>query len=306
MDKKMALTSITSKQRKLSSELSPKQQIANLKALIKNPPENSRVCEFTPELAEYILSNLNIKNRPRKAQKIIEYKRDMQNNNWSLTGETIKFGTDGLLKDGQNRLAACLQAQVPFTTHAIYGIDPNTFHHMDTGKNRGADDVLAIMGVTNSNKIAQTIKFLINWERGKTNTAGAANNDMIKRAYLNKYNPDLLQEGVSWARKVYTQTRYPIGPIAATFYSVVDSGYRNDIEKFFAAMMAGTGKANSGPVKLMKHITFMRMNRMHISSHDYSVLLSRAVHCFVNNKSMTKADLNVNLADKRMPLPSAK
>lgn len=306
MDKKMALTSIVNKQRKLSSELSPKQQVANLKALIKNPPENSRVCEFTPELAEYILSNLNIKNRPRKAQKIIEYKRDMQNNNWSLTGETIKFGTDGYLKDGQNRLAACLQAQVPFTTHAIYGIDPNTFHHMDTGKNRGADDVLAIMGVTNSSKVAQEIKFLINWEKGKTNTAGAASNDQIKDAYLNKYNPDLLQEGVSWARKVYAQTRYTHGQVAATFYLAVKNGYRDEIESFFNSMMSGTGKVTSGPVKLMKHITFMRGNRMHISSHDYSVLLSRAVHCFLNKKAMTKADLNVSLADKRMPLPSAK
>ncbi len=310
MDKKMALTSIVSKQRKLSSELSLNDQTKTLKSLIKNPPENSRVCEFTPELAEYILDktkgNLNINNRPRKSQKIIEYKRDMQIDNWSLTGDTIKFGTDGYLKDGQNRLAACIQAQTPFTTHVTFGIDPNTFHHMDTGKNRGADDVLAIMGVTNSSKIAQEIKFLLSWERGKTNTAGVTSNDQIKNAYLNKYNPDVLQEGVSWARKVYAQTRYTHGQVAATFYLAVQSGYRDEIESFFTFLMSGTGKANSGPVKLMKHITFMRTNRMHISSHDYSVLLSRAVHCFLNKKAMTRADLNVTLADKRMPLPSAK
>ena len=306
----MALTSIVSKQRKLSSELSLKEQIHTLKSLISNPPQNSRVCEFTPELAEYILDkskgNLNINNRPRKSQKIIEYKRDMQIDNWSLTGDTIKFGTDGYLKDGQNRLAACIQAQTPFTTHVLFGIDPNTFHHMDTGKNRGADDVLAIMGVTNSSKVAQQIKFLLNWEKGKTNTAGSASNDQIKDAYLNKYKPELLQEGVSWARKVYAQTRYTHGQVAATFYIAVEKGYREEIENFFNAMMSGTGKANSGPVKLMKHITFMRGNRMHISSHDYSVLLSRAVHCFLNKKTMTKADLNVSLADKLMPLPSAK
>lgn len=306
----MALTSIVSKQRKLSSELSLKEQIHTLKSLISNPPQNSRVCEFTPELAEYILDkskgNLNINNRPRKTQKIIEYKRDMQIDNWSLTGDTIKFGTDGYLKDGQNRLAACIQAQTPFTTHVLFGIDPNTFHHMDAGKNRSADDVLAIMGVKSSSKVAQQIKFLLNWEKGKTNTAGGVSNDLIKNAYLSFYNPELLQEGVSWARKVYAQTRYTHGQVAATFYLAVKAGYRDEIEDFFNCMMSGTGKATSGPVRLMKHITFMRANRIHISSHDYSVLLSRAVHCFINKKSMTKADLNVSLADKRMPLPSAK
>ena len=99
---------------------------------------------------------------------------------------------------------------------------------------------------------------------------------------------------------------YTHGQVAATFYIAVEKGYREEIENFFNAMMSGTGKANSGPVKLMKHITFMRGNRMHISSHDYSVLLSRAVHCFINKKTMTKADLSVSLADKLMPLPSAK
>lgn len=302
----MALTSIVSKQRKLSSELSLKEQIHTLKSLISNPPQNSRVCEFTPELAEYILDasqgNLNINNRPRKTQKIIEYKRDMQIDNWSLTGDTIKFGTDGFLKDGQNRLAACIQAQTPFTTHVLFGIDPNTFHHMDTGKNRGADDVLAIMGVRNSKKVAQTIKFLLNWEKGKTNTAGAADNQEIKDAYLSKYDVDLLQESVTMAQRVYSQTRYPMGQVAASFYSAVENGCREEVENFFSNMMNGTGKVNSGPVKLMKHITLMRVNRQHISSHDYTVLLSRAIHSYISKRSMTKTDLHVTLADKRMPI----
>lgn len=298
----MTVTSITSKQRKLSSELDVEDQVATLKSLIKNPPQNSRVVEFTPELAEYILANLNINNRPRKTQKIIEYKADMQANNWSLTGETIKFGTDGFLKDGQNRLAACMQGQVSFTTHAIFGIDPNTFHHMDTGKNRDATDVLAIMGVTNAKRVAQTIKFLLNYAKGKTTTAGAADNQAVKDAYLSRYNVELLHESVCWAQKVYAYTRYPQGHTSAAFYCAVENGYREQIEQFFVHMMNGTGRANSGPVKLMKHITYMRNNRQHIGSHDYTVLLSRAIHCFINKKSMTKSDLNVTLADKRMPM----
>lgn len=302
----MGLTTIVNKQRKLSAEISIDDQISNLKSLIKNAPENSRVCEISPELAEYILENLNINNRPRKANKIVEYKKDMQENNWSLTGETIKFGTDGFLKDGQNRLAACVQAQTPFTTHVIFGIDPETFHHMDTGKNRGGDDILAIMGVKQSKNTSLLIKFLLNWEAGRTNTSGVIQNQRIKDAYLNKYDVELLKESLSWGRQVYDQTRYPIGQTSSTYYMAVEAGLKDEIERFFTAMINGTGSATSGPVKLMKHVTQLRNSFAHISSHDYSVLLSRAVHAHVNKKKMTKADLHVTLADRRLPLPFAK
>lgn len=296
------MNDMTSNQRKISSINNFDGNLANLISLIKNPPQNSRICEFTPELAEYILTNLNVNNRPRKAKKIIDYKKDMQADNWSLTGETIKFGTDGHLKDGQNRLAACVQAQVPFTTHAIFGIDPNTFHHMDTGKNRGANDVLSIMGVKNATKIALTIKFLLSYFRGKTNTAGSISNQEVKDAYLKRFDKELLQEAVSWGQKVYNQTRFPLGQIAATYYIAVENGYRDKCEEFYNAMMSQTGKVNSPQIKMQKHLTLLRGNRAHISSHDYSVLLSRALHCFINKKMMRKEMLHVTLEDKRMPM----
>lgn len=291
-----------SSKRKISADISLETQIANLQSFIKSPPENSRICEFSPELAQYILDNLNVNNRPMKSNKIVEYKKDMQANNWSLTGETIKFGSDGHLKDGQNRLQACLNAQAPFTSHTIFGVDPETFHHMDIGKNRNGSDTLSIMGVKNATRIALTIKFLLSYAKGKTNTAGAANNQEVKEAYLKRFDKELLQEAVSWGQKVHNQTRFPVGQIAATYYIAVESGQRQNCEDFYKALMSQTGKVNSPQVKLQTHLTMLRGNRYHISSHDYTVLLSRALHCFINNKMMRKDMLNVTMADKRMPM----
>jgi len=299
------LSTITSKQRQLSSDIHIDEQIANLRSLIKNPPQNSRVCEFTPELAEYILENLNINNRPRKAKKIIDYKRDMQADNWSLTGETIKFGTDGHLKDGQNRLAACVQAQVPFTTHAIFGIDPDTFHHMDTGKNRSANDVLSIMGVKNAVKMSITIKFLLSWFKGKTDTGSGISNQEVKDAYLSRFDVNLLEESVKWGMKVNKQTRFPIGQLSATYYIAIENGRRKEIESFYTMFMSQTGASRSPQIKMQQHLVMLRGNNMSISSHEYSVLLSRAVHCFINKKTMTKDMLNVTKVDKRMPMSAA-
>lgn len=61
---------VVSKQRQLSAGISVEEQINNLSSLIKNPPQNSRVIEVSPKLAEYILENLNIGNRSKKVEKI--------------------------------------------------------------------------------------------------------------------------------------------------------------------------------------------------------------------------------------------
>ena len=95
------------------------------------PPAGSIVVTIGPKVAQYCLDQTNHKNRPLSSKKIINYSRDMVKKNWSLTGETIKFGDDGLLKDGQHRLEACVRANTPFDTHVIWGINPETFHHID-------------------------------------------------------------------------------------------------------------------------------------------------------------------------------
>ena len=95
-------------ERKIKASMPLPQQIETLKELIARPPTNSRVIEWSPKLAEYVLTNLNRDNRPMKPGKIKKYAADISDKGWGVTGDTIKFGSDGLLKDGQNRLSACV------------------------------------------------------------------------------------------------------------------------------------------------------------------------------------------------------
>ena len=91
--------------------------VKKLKDLVANKPANSVVMTFTPVVAEYILDNMNVGNRPQKPSRIVRYAADMANDNWSVTGESIKFGADGKLKDGQNRLAACVRSNFLRSSH---------------------------------------------------------------------------------------------------------------------------------------------------------------------------------------------
>ena len=275
-------------------------QVALLDRLIKRPPETSRIVEFGPELAEYILTNLNYKNRPRKSGKIIQYANDMLADKWLLTGETIAFGTDGLLKDGQNRLAACVRANTSFTTHVMFGIDPAAFSVMDTGANRSHNDILAIMGVPNYGKVGSSIKLYMSWKAGKTNTGLVKiTNEELREYYVNEVDEQAIQRAVKASESVWNTTGYPVSTLGALYYWAVNKGEEEKVIEFYEKLRDGYGRAKSPQKVLMKYVNEMRNDRYRkITSHDYSVMLARAWYNYKNGKSSIKADVIVHIDDK--------
>ena len=280
-------------------------QLNELIKFIKNPPETSRVIEFTVSMAEYVLTNLNHKNRPRKTSKIVQYARDMSDGMWLLTGETVAFGSDGLLKDGQNRLAACIRSGSSFKTHVAFGIDPMAFAVMDTGANRSHSDVLSIMGIPNAHNVTASLKLYLSWKSGKTNTGQfKITNEELRSYYINNVDDDTIQRAVQMSQKVWKTTGYPVSHVGALYYNActISKAEEDLITEFFDAMRTGVGGARSPQKILMKHITSLRSNPSYkLTSHDYAVLLTRAWYAYKNKTSLVKADLVVLIADN---LPS--
>src|SRR5271155_1215289 len=77
----------------------PSQMSANLtiEKYLMNPPETSVIVEIDPGTAKAILDTRNGKNRPPKPNKVQQFAADMARDRWGLTGDTIKFGTNGQL-----------------------------------------------------------------------------------------------------------------------------------------------------------------------------------------------------------------
>jgi hypothetical protein len=277
-----------------------KNDLTNLNDYIKTPPKNSVVLTFTPKLAEYVLTNLNLHNRPRKTAKIVQYSKDMTNHNWLITGETIAFGSDGLLKDGQNRLAACIRANTSFDTHVIFGIDPRAFVVMDTGANRSHSDVLAIMGVKNAKRISATIRLISAWQVGKTNTGALKmTNEEIKDCYLNNMDQELLQRSVLASKSVYTVTSINVTALASIYYLASIGGCEEKVARFLEHLRDGYGGARSPQKMFMKRLNELKTNPSYkITSHDIAILLTRTWYNYKHNKQSTKSDMTVLLSDK--------
>lgn len=118
---------------------------------------------ITPGTASELMAR-NTNNRRIKNRKIANYSRDMAAGKWNEDASDIKFDKDGQLLDGQNRLLACVEADVPFPTLVRTGLDPAARDHVDTGAARTIGDAFRMHGVTDQHNIAAAVSLRNRWD----------------------------------------------------------------------------------------------------------------------------------------------
>lgn len=296
------IAKIVSKQRQLVAGMELADQIATLDSLVNNPPQNSRVVQFSPELAEFILKEKNLGNRAQKVRQIRRYSEDMSHDNWSLTGQPIVFGNHGNLLDGQNRLAACIKANVPFTTHAVFGVEPKSFVHFDIGKNRNATDVFTIMGVKYARETGLVVRLFTAWQNGHAGSGQTSmSNDDLRHTY-NAMDTEMLELAIKKARRVNDYTNYPVSHLATLFYCTAMNGDIELVKKFMNDMAAQVGKGVRSPVRaLLENVGRMKMDKTQkITSAMFSIMLARTWNNYKIGRASVKSDFNIRI-DTPMP-----
>lgn len=134
----------------------------------------------TPEMAKDWLLNHNNHNRPLSTRQIEFYAQQMKDGKWMRNGESICFDWNGILLDGQHRLAAIIKANRSITLTIVRGVDPECFKTYDSGRNRTAGDCLAIKGIPHSNGTAAIIRGYYGLHKGYS-TLGRANTPKASR-----------------------------------------------------------------------------------------------------------------------------
>jgi len=119
---------------------------------------STRVVTITPQKAAEMLAS-NSANRPPKGAAIKRYAEDMREGRWVTNGEAIIIRDDGVLLNGQNRLLACIEADVSFETLVVTGIAPAALDSIDIGQSRSLADQLHWRGVSNAATVAATTKW---------------------------------------------------------------------------------------------------------------------------------------------------
>ena len=120
---------------------------------------------ITPAKArEYLKKNTN--NYRKMSRSVIRsYADDIKNGRWELNGETIIFGKDGVLKDGQHRLAAIVLAGKPADILVVRGVETDA-HKIDIGKRRTDVDILNAEGFECDATLIATANIIVNQFNG--------------------------------------------------------------------------------------------------------------------------------------------
>jgi hypothetical protein len=125
-------------------------QIPKPARLLEEPDTTTaEVRTISPTEAALMLKR-NRHNRPLKERIVAAYARDMARGAWALTGEAIKFDTNGDLADGQHRLKAIVKAGTPIRVLVVWGVPPEAQAVMDSGVKRSIVDQVSLAGVKNA------------------------------------------------------------------------------------------------------------------------------------------------------------
>jgi hypothetical protein len=243
---------------------------------------DAKVVHVTPKLASEWLKK-NTANRKPKRAAIDRYGRDMANGDWSLTGEAIIFDTNDVLRNGQNRLLACVESDAAFDAVVMWGVDPNAFKNMDRGALRTNGDVLGLNGESMPRVLASSLALLLRWDRNLSLNGGGVSSPTAGEAenYLTRF-PEI-REAVT-----NSSTWRKAGPnlgitssLAAYIYFRLARVEASDAEVFFEAVFTqavnGVGLNVGHPAKALgTSLVNARSQRRKLSNEDIVVMFFKA------------------------------
>jgi hypothetical protein len=216
----------------------------------------SRVQSITPKRAAELLE-ANTTNRPLSMPVVRAFGEAMKRGDWLVTHQGIAFDTNGVLVDGQHRLAAIIEADLPIELTVFTDVAEDTFDVLDTGKRRNAADVLAIEGEKNSTMLAAMVRTVwlyenrpdLGWSGGKS----AVTNHQIVQTL--EAHPRL-REFLSVGEQVAAATGMIKSAAGAASYLVTQANKRADLGPWFDGIVDGAGLQRQDPRLLFRRVMF--------------------------------------------------
>lgn len=180
---------------------------------------------------EYLAKNKGNRPYQRKYSWFLASRQTDQE--WQTNGDSIRFDTNGDLRDGQHRLEMVRQTGMPIDVVVVRGIDPEAFITMDTGKSRGLGDVLSIKGEDYPRSLAGALRWI---RRYLSNNMRSTSISHEKHLVTLTEHPEL-RDSVIFCQKFAKPAGYPGQPAitAAIHYlsSRIDPEKANDFTERF-------------------------------------------------------------------------
>jgi hypothetical protein len=253
----------------------------------------SRVQTITPKkAAEYL--DRNTGNRPLAKRTVREFAQAMRRGEWRVTHQGIAFDTAGALVDGQHRLAAIVEAEVPVELTVFTEVPVGAFDVLDTGKRRNAADVLAIEGEKSAVLLAAMVRTVwlyenrpeLSWSGGDA----AVTNHQIVEAL--EQHPKL-RDFVGLGEQIATATGMIKSAAGAASYLVSQASGR-DLSPWFDGVIEGSGLVKGDPRLLFRRVMFAHTRKQagqvlrRRENREHVTLYLKAFNAWATSDSLTQ------------------
>jgi hypothetical protein len=209
----------------------------------------TRTIHLDAAMAQHVLG-YNTGNRRISQTRVARLAEAMRNGEYENTGEPIILSREGVLNDGQHRLAAVVDAEADIEIDVRFGIARSAFVKTDTGAARTSGDVLSISGASHGSQVAQAVRLLILYERGLPGSVREfVSNSQVSDAFGRW--PD-----VADAVEILAGRAFPKGvrstPLVATVFLASRAPGKRKIADWLEVLETGVSPSKSDPAHQLR------------------------------------------------------
>lgn len=244
----------------------------------------------TPKQARQWLAR-NIENqRQLRQRKVDQYARDMVAGHWLMTGDTVKITTGSQLIDGQHRLAAVIQADIPVQMLVAYDVSPDVMPVVDAGVPRSFTDALATRGTRERMLLGSVVRRIWHWERGNYLAMGGGMDVPSNAELLERYDKDpaafdtAAQRGADAAR-----AHLGIGSAAGSAFFLFSAIDHERAHQFFDQYLSGANLGARNPILALRNrIVRLGIDDPHMRGREQLALFVRAWNAWREDRMLDR------------------
>ncbi len=215
------------------------------------------IIKLTPQIAQKLLDTQIDIQRKLSKNYVKKYAEAFEKGLWKFAADPIRVDWFGNLIDGQHRCEMVILTKKSIKVLIVYGLDPEVYKVIDSGKRRNLSDALAINGEKSCKVLASTLALLYHYlEDGKERISpGRGTGETVSLKLQTEEALQLLEKNTGIRDSI--KKVYPVGKVmhvsAAVFchylFSKKDADAADD---FFNKLATGIGLTKRSPILALR------------------------------------------------------
>lgn len=233
------------------------------------------------DIATYLLGS-NPDNRRLNKSKLMQYVADMREGRWDNNGEPIILSRNGEINDGQHRLQAICETDIPQMLLIGFGYSRDSRDTIDIGAPKNAGAHINMYGYARGNSISAATRHILAFENTGRSSLGADNAIsapvIVKRALADPKIAEAVE--FTEAHRLINCT----GSVLSFVYYELAKQSPELAREFVERLSSGVGLSSNSPIYCARE----RLVRKKLPKTEVAEILLRAWNGFVTGQTFTR------------------